>query len=409
MLFKGLTVVVSPLLALMHDQVLALKKLNVEVACLDSTQQKTEIQRIHKDLENGTPTIKILYTTPEQIQTERFQSLLKTVYCKDNLSLFAIDEAHCISTWGKDFRKSYQKLSVLKKIFPNVPIIALTATATLNVRKDIIETLGLVGSKTFISSFNRPEISYIVKNKDLIDDPKKDLFKFLNEHREECGIIYCRTKKGVEDLVNSLTENKFLAEGYHSEKTKKERKQIQLNWISNKVQIIVATISFGMGIDKGDVRYVVHYTLPDSLESFYQQSGRCGRDKKKSVSLLYYSSDEKSTIQFLLSKEDNERSKILQEGFEKFIEFCTIKSCRRRFILEYFGEKSTQDLCKRTCDYCKAPTGTGIPTSKATILQPKLNTKVIDVQEIDDFSDDEKKKRKGGFITATDLKKKKIE
>lgn len=387
----------------MHDQVSTLKKLNIQVACFDSTQGKNEIQRIQKDLENGTPSIKILYTTPEQIQTEKFQSLLKTVYCKDSLSLFAIDEAHCISTWGKDFRKSYQKLSILKKNFPNTPIIALTATATNQVRKDIIDTLGLKDVKTFISSFNRPEITYVVKNKDLIQDPFKDLSKFLDEHREECGIIYCRTKKGVEDLVNSLKEQKFLAAGYHSEKTKKERKEIQNDWISNKVKIIIATISFGMGIDKSDVRYVVHYTLPDSLESFYQQSGRCGRDKKKSVSLLYYSTDEKSTIEFLLSKEDNERTKILQNGFEKFIEFCTIKSCRRKHILEYFGEKITDDLCKRTCDYCKAPTGTGIPINKSSGLKQKK------VEEIDDFSDDEKKKRKNNFVSASELKKKKLE
>jgi RecQ family ATP-dependent DNA helicase len=336
---QGITIVISPLIALMHDQVTSLISLGVVVERLDS-QQKVSVQnKIYKDLEFGNPTIKILYTTPEQVTGKLFDSR-KTCYAKNMLAMFAIDEAHCISNWGLNFRKSYRRLDLLKKTFRDVPMIALTATATPKVRKDIIDTLGLKNPKVFVSTFNRPEIMYEFRID--VRDSEKDLCDFLQDHANECGIIYARTKKNVVSLVEKLKSAGYLAEGYHSEINKTEKKNIQNAWISGKIHIIVATISFGMGIDKSNVRFVVHFGLPDSIEAFYQQSGRAGRDKQKSLSVLYFSIEEKNTVEFLIGKEsenqDGEIRTIQMDSFEKFVELCTTTGCRRKFILQYLQQ-----------------------------------------------------------------------
>lgn len=367
----GITIVISPLLALINEQVTSLKKKGINVASLDSTQKGSTVDAIYKDLMFGTPTIKILYTTPETLSSNKLNNVLKVCYERGNLSLFAIDEAHCISSWGMNFRPSYRRLGQIKKNYGKVPVIALTATATPKVRDDIIKSLNLKDHATFISSFNRPEITYQVKRQ--VSDVDEDLVKFLKDHDDECGIIYCRSKKGIDSLVEKLNENGFPARAFHGDIPKKEKAKIQEQW-GTEFKLVVGSIALGMGIDKSDVRFVVHMTVPDSLESFYQQSGRCGRDGKPSISLLYFSYDEQSLQEYLITtheKDDSHDEAIIKnqlEGFQKFVKFCTGTECRRKYLLQYFGEITKGDICKKTCDFCINPFGNN--TSEVQSLTP---------------------------------------
>ncbi|KAL9652273.1 hypothetical protein ABK040_011933 [Willaertia magna] len=376
-LYSGVTLVVSPLIALMHNQVVALHKNKIKANFWNSSQKKSEIDGIQKDLESGQPKLKLLYVTPELIiGNEKFKGLMKLLASRDQLSLIAIDESHCISEWGHDFRPSFRKLHTLKKEFPQTPIIALTATATDKVRTDVIEQLDLKNPSLFISSFNRPNIFYEIRYKDLIDDPLKDLINFLKTKEKDCGIIYCRTRNQVDELVNLLKEENFSVKPYHAGVKLSERKSVQLEWLEGKTKIIVATIAFGMGIDKKDVRFVVHYSLPKSLEGFYQESGRAGRDGKNSISILYHDGREKNSIEFLISKErraNADRIKSLENGFQKVCELCETPICRRKFILSFFGEKyegkpsnqkkvgnskiRVEEIAEKCCDYCIDPKG----------------------------------------------------
>ncbi|EFC50599.1 predicted protein, partial [Naegleria gruberi] len=349
LILPGVTLVVSPLISLMHNQVQALDHLSIPSNYWNSSQKKSEIQKIQSDLESGNPNYKLLYVTPELLTSNQtFQSIMRLLASRDQLSLIAIDESHCISSWGHDFRKSFRQLNFLKDTFPQVPIIALTATATEKVRSDIVESLKMRNPKCFITSFNRPNISYEIRYKDILHNPYEDLRNFLNEHAQECGIIYCRTRNQVDELVLQLSMEKdkggkdlFSCKSYHAGLKLSERKTVQTDWLEGKTKIIVGTIAYGMGIDKKDVRFVVHYGMPKSLEGFYQESGRAGRDGKKAKSLLYYCSREKNSIQFLISREEKltqDRILAVEQGFNKVCEMCETACCRRKFVLEFFGE-----------------------------------------------------------------------
>lgn len=344
LLFDGLTIVISPLIALMKDQVDGLRLNGVAASFLNSTLSANEQTQIMNDIRNQQ--IKILYIAPEKIfiNEQQFLNFLKPL----NISLFAIDEAHCISQWGHDFRPEYLQLAVLKKHFPGVPIIALTATADELTRKDILEKLKLQSPKIFISSFNRENIHYYI-------EPKRNwlpyLLNYLKEHKEESGIIYCLSRASTESLAHDLVEYGFSAKPYHAGLEKQIRDQHQELFIKDKVKIIVATIAFGLGIDKSNVRYVFHVDLPKNIESYYQETGRAGRDGIKSDAILFYGRGDLVKLKKFCEIENNPaQSKIMLEKLNKMARLCETQTCRRKFMMNYFGEEYP-NYCG-SCDVC---------------------------------------------------------
>lgn len=344
LLFDGLTIVVSPLIALMKDQVDGLRLNGVAAAFLNSTLSANEQAQVMNDIRNQQ--IKLLFIAPEKIfiNKQQFLNFLKPL----NISLFAIDEAHCISQWGHDFRPEYLQLAVLKKHFPAVPIIALTATADELTRKDILEKLNLQSPKTFISSFNRENIYYYI-------EPKRNWFayllNYLKNHKEDSGIIYCLSRASTESLADDLTENGFSAKPYHAGLEKQIRDQHQELFIKDKVKIIVATIAFGLGIDKSNVRYVFHVDLPKNIESYYQETGRAGRDGIKSDAILFYGRGDLVKLKRFCEIENNPaQSKIMLDKLNKMSRLCETQTCRRKFMMNYFGEEYP-DYCG-SCDVC---------------------------------------------------------
>jgi len=344
LLFDGLTIVISPLIALMKDQVDGLRLNGVAAAFLNSTLSANEQAQVMNDIRNQQ--IKLLFIAPEKIfiNEQQFLNFLKPL----NISLFAIDEAHCISQWGHDFRPEYLQLAVLKKHFPGVPIIALTATADELTRKDILEKLNLQSPKTFISSFNRANIYYYI-------EPKRNWFayllNYLKKHKEDSGIIYCLSRASTESLANDLTENGFSAKPYHAGLEKQLRDQHQDLFIKDKVKIIVATIAFGLGIDKSNVRFVFHVDLPKNIESYYQETGRAGRDGIKSDAILFYGRGDLVKLKKFCEIENNPaQSKIMLEKLNKMARLCETQTCRRKFMMNYFGEEYP-NYCG-SCDVC---------------------------------------------------------
>jgi len=328
---------------------------NIPCGMISSSQSKKESDKILLELQSGNPQMKLLYVTPERIQTQQFRSIMESLYKKSLIAYIAIDECHCVSQWGHEFRPDYKKLSSIRTDFPDIPICALTATSTYKVQKDVMDTLRLINPIMFKTSFNRANIKYVVRDADLLSNVEEDLVKFLSAHEGECGIIYCRTKVILESLVEKLNNFGIAARGYHASMPQKSRVESQNVWLSNQVKIIVATIAYGMGIDKEDVRFVVHYQLPKSMESFYQESGRAGRDQKPSVSLLYYCEAERRSISWLIENQTSSRTQEADsERFEKVVEYCKLdKGCRRKFILSYFGEETIKsNACNKTCDNC---------------------------------------------------------
>ena len=344
LLFDGLTIVISPLIALMKDQVDGLRLYGVAAAFLNSTLSANEHAQVMNDIRNQQ--IKLLFIAPEKIfiNEQQFLNFLKPL----NISLFAIDEAHCISQWGHDFRPEYLQLAVLKKHFPAVPIIALTATADELTRKDILEKLNLQSPKTFISSFNRENIHYYI-------EPKRNWFayllNYLKDHKEDSGIIYCLSRASTERLAEDLTENGFSAKPYHAGLEKQIRDLHQELFIKDKVKIIVATIAFGLGIDKSNVRYVFHVDLPKNIESYYQETGRAGRDQIKSDAILFYGRGDLVKLKRFCEIENNPaQSKIMLDKLNKMARLCETQTCRRKFMMNYFGEEYP-NYCG-SCDVC---------------------------------------------------------
>ena len=364
LLMEGATVVVSPLISLMKDQVDSLDANGIAAACMNSTQSARENRDVKTAfLENR---LKILYIAPERLMMPGTFAFLK----KGKVSLFAIDEAHCISEWGHDFRPEYRKLKLLRDPqtgFPGTPIIALTATATERVREDIVSQLGLAISPEkgpYMASFNRKNLYYEVR-------PKKETFSeitdYLLRHRGEAGIIYCQSRNSVEVVTKKLNLAGFRALPYHAGLSDTERTRNQELFIKDDVDIIVATIAFGMGIDKSNVRFVIHYDLPRNLESYYQETGRGGRDGGSCECILFFSRGDRFKYDYFISQKTDEREKDLSlVQLRQMVAYCEGNKCRRQAIMEYFGEK-LPDFCGN-CDSCLRPKGTFDGTEAAIKL-----------------------------------------
>jgi len=345
MVREGLAIVISPLIALMKNQVDQMNAYGVNARFLNSTLSKGEITRLKKDCMNGV--VKLLYVAPESLNKEETIEFLKKV----NVSFVAIDEAHCISEWGHDFRPEYRKIKTMIQNLGDMPVIALTATATPKVQLDIQKNLQMEEADVFISSFNRKNLYYEVRPK---KETKKQLIKFLKEHKGKSGVIYCLSRKKVEEIAQLLNVNGFRAAPYHAGLDPDVRMKNQDDFLNEEVDIIVATIAFGMGIDKPDVRFVVHYDVPKSLEGYYQETGRGGRDGLEGLCLMFYSHNDLNKLEkFNKDKpvQERENSRVLLQEMEFYAESPV---CRRRQLLHYFGEEYTQENCGM-CDNCVHP------------------------------------------------------
>ncbi|MEC8857302.1 MAG: ATP-dependent DNA helicase RecQ, partial [Chloroflexota bacterium] len=344
--FKGLTLVVSPLIALMKDQVDGLRANGVPAELLNSTLDSEESSLVQDRARQGK--IKILYVAPERLALPGFQRFLQSL----NVNLIAIDEAHCISEWGHDFRPDYRNLKTLRQSFPGVPVIALTATATEQVREDIINQLGLINPETFISSFNRPNLTYTIQPK---TEPLGSLIHLLEKHRGGSAIVYRFSRKATEETALELSERGFSALPYHAGLERDVRRDTQEKFIRDQVQIVVATIAFGMGIDKPDVRLVVHYDLPKTVEGYYQETGRAGRDGLASDCVLFYSYGDRSKQEYFIGQieDDDERNKA-HTKLEQILAMCDLQTCRRAYLMKYLGESWPKTECGG-CDICLLP------------------------------------------------------
>lgn len=348
LLRPGVGVVVSPLIALMHDQVSALLQNGVQAARLNSSLSSREASAVWRALEGNA--LDLLYVAPERLLQPQFLEFLAT----RTISLFAIDEAHCVSQWGHDFRKEYLGLSILAEKFPAVPRIALTATADTLTKNEIVQQLRLQGARTFVSSFDRPNITYEVV---LRKEGKAQILDYISlpERRGAAGIIYCMTRNQVEELTQWLQENGVSALAYHAGFTPEERRCAQDRFIKEEGLIMVATIAFGMGIDKPDVRFVIHLDLPKSMEAYYQETGRAGRDGLPSSALLLYGLKDVMMVKRLIdnSECDTNRKLIEQRKLNSLLAFCEAVTCRRQVLLRYFSEERTEPC--GNCDICFSP------------------------------------------------------
>jgi ATP-dependent DNA helicase RecQ len=345
MMREGLAIVISPLIALMKNQVDQMNAYGVNARFLNSTLSKGEITRLKKDCMNGV--VKLLYVAPESLNKEETIEFLKKV----NVSFVAIDEAHCISEWGHDFRPEYRRIKSMIHNLGNMPVIALTATATPKVQIDIQKNLQMEEADVFISSFNRKNLYYEVRPK---KETKKQLIKFLKDHKGKSGVIYCLSRKKVEEIAQLLNVNGFKAAPYHAGLDPDVRMKNQDDFLNEEVDIIVATIAFGMGIDKPDVRFVVHYDVPKSLEGYYQETGRAGRDGLEGICLMFYSHNDLNKLEkFNKDKpvQERENARVLLQEMEYYAESPV---CRRRQLLHYFGEEYKHENCGM-CDNCVHP------------------------------------------------------
>lgn len=339
----GMTLVISPLIALMKDQVDALRACGVPAAYINSSLTPTESRAILAQARDRE--LKILYVAPERFSIPEFQLFLQTL----QISLIAVDEAHCISEWGHNFRPEYRNLSSLRSLFPDTPLIALTATATHKVREDILNQLQLQQARIFVSSFDRENLRIsVVEKKQAL--PK--LLHLVEKFRHDSVIIYCFSRKETEEIASSLASQKFNVKAYHAGLDAHERNKIQEAFTKDKVNIIVATIAFGMGIDKPDVRLVVHFTYPKTLEGYYQEIGRAGRDGLPSECVMFYTYADTRKHEFFINQIDDAQLKYLAKDKLNIVSnFAKLTTCRKRYLLKYFGEDMTVQNCG-SCDIC---------------------------------------------------------
>ncbi|KAG8059242.1 hypothetical protein GUJ93_ZPchr0002g23732 [Zizania palustris] len=398
---SGIVLVISPLIALMENQVASLKSKGIPAEFLSSTQTSHNKQKIHEHLDSGNPSLKLLYVTPELVATSGFKAKLTKLYNRGLLGLVAVDEAHCISSWGHDFRPSYRKLSSLRNQFPDIPILALTATAVPKVQKDVISSLCLRNPVILRASFNRPNIFYEVRYKDLLDDTYSDISDLLKSSGNVCSIIYCLERAACDDLTIHLLQQGISCAAYHAGLNSKVRSSVLDDWLSSRTQVVVATVAFGMGIDRQDVRIVCHYNLPKSMEAFYQESGRAGRDQQPSRSVLYYGIDDRKKMEFILRNANSKKSQLSSSStelsekaladFSQIIEYCESFTCRRKMIVESFGEKVQPTLCQRSCDACKHPNLVSsrleelrtVPTCRYNKISPVFKSPLVNPEHMD--------------------------
>ncbi|KAE9381581.1 hypothetical protein N431DRAFT_476384 [Stipitochalara longipes BDJ] len=363
---RGVTIVISPLLSLMNDQVEHLRKINIRAATLNSATTMEERSEIQNSLKENYPEqyIQLLYITPEMMTKSTYISnTLSRLHRNKKLARIVIDEAHCVSQWGHDFRPDYVAVGQVRKQFPNVPIMALTATATENVKVDVMHQLGMKDCPVYSQSFNRPNLHYEVRKKrggkGTSKESLADYVEIIKvKYKNQSGIIYTLSKKGTERLAASLQSgHNIKVHHYHADMPSEEKARVQKDWQSGKIQVVVATIAFGMGIDKADVRFVIHDTIPKSLEGYYQETGRAGRDGKRSGCYLYYGySDTAALKRFIYENDASPEQKERQRRMlSSMIQFCENRSdCRRVQVLAYFGERFFKEDCEYTCDNCSS-------------------------------------------------------
>ncbi|XP_049924504.1 ATP-dependent DNA helicase Q5 [Epinephelus moara] len=386
-LAEGITLVISPLIALIQDQVDRLQSLNIPACSINSKLPAGERRLILADLGSSSPKLKLLYITPEMVASPSFQPCLTDLCSRGLLSYLAVDEAHCVSQWGHDFRPDYLKLGVLRGRMPGVPCLALTATAPKNVQDDIVQSLKLSSPLSFVTPVFRSNLHYDVIFRELLPNPYVHLYAFIQKalaldsgsNGQGCGIVYCRTREGCETVAHQLTKLGVSAKPYHAGLKAGDRTEVQNEWMQGKVLVIAATISFGMGVDKANVRFVAHWNLAKSLASYYQESGRAGRDGLPSSCRTYYSKKDQEQINFLIRQEigrkqakrgfEKETDKAAITDFNAMVSFCAQESCRHATISKFFGDKTPN--CAGACDYCRNPKLVRAQLEKAAVLSTK--------------------------------------
>ncbi len=363
---EGMCVVVSPLISLMKDQVEALRANGIAAAFLNSSLPGRDQQMVEENIYQGR--IKLLYVSPEKMVSPSFVPLLQQA----KINLFAIDEAHCISAWGHDFRPEYTQMQFLKKQFPAIPVIALTATADKLTRKDIIHQLGLKDPRTFVASFDRPNISLNVRPG---QQRMEQMLDFIKERPQQSGIVYCLSRKNTEQVAAKLLSYGIRADFYHAGMDSRDRNRVQDQFLNDSIHVVCATVAFGMGIDKSNVRWVIHYNLPKNMESYYQEIGRCGRDGTKADTMMFYSYRDVMVYQDLLRQSESEYLDIKLSKLERIQQYAEAHICRRKILLSYFGETLSENC--GNCDVCNNP-----PTFfDGTVIAQKALSAIVRTKE----------------------------